>query len=65
MFDQSKGTIFLMQAFQEFITYKFSTHDKNKFILLLEKCVYPYEYLDNWEEISKTSLPEKRFFTVT
>ena len=35
MFDQSKGTIFLMQAFQEFITYKFSTHDKNKFILLL------------------------------
>ena len=24
-------------------TYKFSNHNKNKFILLLEKGVYPYE----------------------
>ena len=26
-----------------FNTYKFSNHDNNKFILLLQKCVYPYE----------------------
>ena len=30
-----------------FNTYKFSNHDNNKFILLLRKDVYPYEYMDD------------------
>ena len=32
------------------------------FILLLQKCVYPYEYMDEWEKINKTSLPKKEDF---
>ena len=31
--------------------------DINKFILLLRKDVYPYEYLDSWERFYETSLP--------
>ena len=30
--------------------------------LLLQKGVYPYEYRDNWEKFSETSLPEKENF---
>ena len=40
-------------------TSKFSNHDKNKFILLLQKGGYPYEYIDGWEKFNETSLPEK------
>ena len=32
------------------------------FILLLQKGVYPYEYMDEWEKINKTSLPKKEDF---
>ena len=32
------------------------------FILLLQKGVYPDEYMDEWEKINKTSLPEKEDF---
>ena len=32
---------------RSFNTYKFSNHDNNKFILLLGKGVYPYEYMDD------------------
>ena len=45
-----------------FNTYKFSNRDNNKFILLLRKGVYPYEYMDDWEKFNKTSLPEKEDF---
>ena len=38
-------------------TYKFSNHDINKFILFLPKGVYAYEYMDDWEKLSETSLP--------
>ena len=45
-----------------FNTYKFSNHDNNKFILLLQKGVYPYKYMDDWEKFIETSLPEKEDF---
>ena len=40
-------------------TFKFSNNDINKFILMLRKRVYPYEYMDDWEKINEKSLPEK------
>ena len=43
-------------------TYEFCNKDLNKFILLLRKCVYPYEYINNWERFNKTLLPSKEFF---
>ena len=43
-------------------TYEFCNKDLNKFILLLRKGVYPYEYMDNWERFNKMSLPNKELF---
>ena len=43
-------------------TYSFCNSDLNKFILLLIKGVYPYEYVDSWEEFNETSLPSKEDF---
>ena len=43
-----------------FSTYKFSNHNINKFTLLLR--VYPYEYMDDYEKFSETSLPVKEDF---
>ena len=40
-------------------TYKFSNHDNSKFILLLQKVVYPFEYIGmimidyDWEKFNK------------
>ena len=34
----------------------------NKFLLLLRKVVYPYEYMDSWEQFNETSLPSKESF---
>ena len=33
-----------------------------KFILLLKKGIYPYEYMDSWERFDETSLPDKKAF---
>ena len=43
-------------------TYKFSNHDISRFILLLQKCVYPNKYMDDREKFNETSLPEKEDF---
>ena len=45
-----------------FNTYKFSNYDNNKFILLLQKGVYPYEYMDDREKFNEILLPEKEDF---
>ena len=42
--------------------YQFCNEDINKFILLLRKGVYPYEYMDSWERFDETSLPHKEAF---
>ena len=34
----------------------------NKFVSLLRKGVYPYEYVDSWKRFDETSLPDKRAF---
>ena len=52
-------------------TYSFCNNDTTgsssseritKFILLLKKVVYLYEYMDNWERFNETSLPSKDSF---
>ena len=43
-------------------TYEFCNNDLNKFVLLLRKGVYPYEFVDTWEKFSKISLPSKEDF---
>ena len=55
MFDQK-----LNEGF--FNTQKFSSHDNNNFILLLQKGLYPYEYLFHWEKFIEISFPEKEDF---
>ena len=42
--------------------YEFCNEDISKFILLLRKGVYPYEYMDSWERFDETSLPNKEAF---
>ena len=42
--------------------YQFCNGDLNKFILLLRKGVYPYEYMDSWEKFDETTLPPKEAF---
>ena len=42
--------------------YQFCDGDLNKFVLLLRKGVYPYEYMDSWERFNETSLPDKKTF---
>ena len=50
----------LMKTFKN--TYSFCNNDLNKFMLLLRKGVYPYEYMDGWERFNETSLPSKKEF---
>ena len=42
--------------------YKFCSEDINKFISLLRKGVYPYEYMDSWGRFDETSSPDKEAF---
>ena len=50
----------LIQRFAN--TYEFCNRDLNKFILLLRKGIYPYEYMDSWQRFDETSLPDKEAF---
>ena len=43
-------------------TYEFCNKDINRFILLLRKGIYTYEYIDSWERFDKTSLSDKEAF---
>ena len=43
-------------------TYELCDGDINKFILLLRKVVYPYEYVNTWKRFDKVSLPNKEDF---
>ena len=43
-------------------TYEFCNGDINKFVLLLRKGIYPYEYMNSWEGFNETSLPYKEDF---
>ena len=40
-------------------TFKFTNNDINKFILLLRKEVYPYEYMNKWKKFDETTCLEK------
>ena len=42
--------------------YEFCDIDINKFIVLLRKGVYPYEYMGSWKGYNETSLPNKEAF---
>ena len=43
-------------------TYNFCNKDHNKFMLLLRKGVYPYEYMDGWDRFNEEKLPYKSDF---
>ena len=43
-------------------TYTFCNNDLNKFVMLLRKGVYPYEYMDGWDKFNETSIPNKELF---
>ena len=43
-------------------TYKFCDNDLNKFIMLLRKGVYPYEYKDGWDKFNEKIIPGKELF---
>ena len=45
-----------------FNTYNFFNYNNNKLIILLQKSVFPYEYMDDWEKFNETMLPEKEDF---
>ena len=43
-------------------TYEFCGNDMDKFLILLRKGVYPYEYMDGWDRFSEKALAEKDSF---
>ena len=44
-------------------THQFCNGDINKFVLLLRKGVYPYEYIDSWKDLMKHHYQIKKHFT--
>ena len=46
-------------------TYRFRNGDIDKFMFLLRKGVYPYEYMDDWDRFNEEKLPnESDFFSM-
>ena len=43
--------------------YTLCNNDINKFILLLRKGFYPYEYMGSWERFDETMPPYKKYIT--
>ena len=43
-------------------TYIFCDNDLDKFIMLLRKGVYPYEYMDGWDKFNGKIIPGKELF---
>ena len=43
-------------------TYEFCGNDLNKFLILLRKGTYPYEYMDGWNKFNEKALPGKESF---
>ena len=43
-------------------TYKFCNNDLNKFVMLLRKGVYPYEYMDSWDKFNETPISNIELF---
>ena len=50
----------LIQRFAN--TYEFCNGGLNKFILLLRKGAYLYEYMESWQRFDEISLPDKEAF---
>ena len=42
--------------------YQFYEGDLGRFVLSLQKGVYPYEYMDSWEKFNEIALPPKKNF---
>ena len=40
-------------------------HGDSNFILLLQKRVYPFEYMDDWKKLNERYFLKKKSFTVT
>ena len=54
---------FNKESIKKFVNiYEFCNEDVNRFILLLRKGVYPYEYIDSWGRFNETSLPDNKAF---
>ena len=43
-------------------TYKLCNNNIDKFLLLLRKGVYPYKYMNDWDEFNETDLPSMDCF---
>ena len=43
-------------------TYKLCNGDINKFLMLLRKVVYSYEYMDSWDKFDEKELQSKKHF---
>ena len=56
----NKSINYLIEKFPRM--HKFCNGNLNKFVMLLRKVVYPYEYMDSWERFNETSLPPKKVF---
>ena len=42
----------------------FNTYTFNKFVVLFQKGVYPYEYMNDWEMFNETPFPKKENFDI-